>query len=334
MWSMSLDSRSSKYGFTWWIYNSDYENCVQVGIQNGKVVGLYTNSLYWDSKKGIGYGSSPESVQSAYGTPLSYITKGNAQYKTSENPNESNTFLIDDAHATIFYDTYDNGVVTAVLLIDKNVETASNGYYGNTSEALVQAYERQLFDLANAIRGRKGLSAYTWDDLACISSEYHSLDMAKNHFFSHTNLEGESLYDRMEAQTNIRGVMRNHPNKPRIEELVIVSINDAVALDTKLTFDPFPLALKDHFINDFPLEIPVIDKNNPFRMDISGFGFRDQAFGEEPVKLILEFNDIVGNRYKVEQMINPHKNLQPMAIGEDINERLVKAIENLVKKLG
>lgn len=97
------------------------------------------------------------------------------------------------------------------------------------------------------------------------------------------------------TKPNLRGVMRNHPNKPRIEELLIVSINDAVALDTQLTFDPFPLALKDHFNDSFPLEIPVVDKNNPFRMDISGFGFRDQAFGEEPVKLILTYYDVIGN---------------------------------------
>ena len=149
-----------------------------------------------------------------------------------------------------------------------------------------------------------------------------------------THFQVETLRSlRQFTKPNIRGVMRSHPNKPRIEELVIISLNDTVALDVKLTFDPFPLALKNHFTDDFPLEIPVIDKNNPFRMDISGFGFREQAFGNDSVKLILEFMDVLGNEYRVEQMINPHKNLQPMSIGEDINERLIKAIENLTKKI-
>ena len=44
--------------------------------------------------------------------------------------------------------------------------------------------------------------------------------------------------------------------------------------------------------------------------------------------MLLEINIIV------EQMISPHKNLQPMVIGEDINEKLVKAIKNLAKKRG
>lgn len=64
---------------------------------------------------------------------------------------------------------------------------------------------------------------------------------------------------------------------------VVVSLNGAAALDVKLTFYPFPLTLRNHFTDDFPLEIPVIDKNNLFRMDISGFGFREQTFGKDSV---------------------------------------------------
>lgn len=135
------------------------------------------------------------------------------------------------------------------------------------------------------------------------------------------------------SRPNLRGIMKYHPTKPRIEELVIVSINDSVALDVKLTFDPFPVAIGEHFAKDFPLEIALIDKNNSFRMEISGFGFRDQAFGKEPVKLILCYKDVIGNEYKTEQIISPQKNLQPMAIGEDIFEKLTKAIDKLANKL-
>lgn len=135
------------------------------------------------------------------------------------------------------------------------------------------------------------------------------------------------------SRPNLKGVMGYHPSKPGIEELLIIAINDAVALDIKLTFDPFPKSLQDHFIKEFPLEIAVIDRNNPFRMDISGFGFRNQSFGEEPATLLLTYKDVLGNEYNTEQQISPHKNLQPMSIGEDINVRLVKAIEKLANKL-
>gem|GEM_PF-3213875 len=62
-------------------------------------------------------------------------------------------------------------------------------------------------------------------------------------------------------------------------------------------------------------------------------GFRDQAFGNEPVKLILRYKDVIGNEYTTEQIISPQKNLQPMSIGEDIYEKLTKAIDKLANKL-
>lgn len=135
------------------------------------------------------------------------------------------------------------------------------------------------------------------------------------------------------TKPNLRGIMKYHPTKPRIEQLAIIALNEGVALDVKLDFDPLPLALKDHFSDDFPLEIAAIDKNNPFMMEISGFGFREQAFGKDPVMLKLEYKDVLGNTYKSGQEISPQKNLQPMAIGDDVFKELVNAIEKLTKKL-
>lgn len=135
------------------------------------------------------------------------------------------------------------------------------------------------------------------------------------------------------SRPSLRAVMKNHPTKPKIEELVIVSVNESTALDVNLTFNPFPKALAEHFSDDFPLEIALIDKQNPFRMEISGFGFRDQVFGEEPAKLIMQYKDVLGNEYKTEQLINPHKNLQPMVIGDDVFEKLTKSIDKLASKI-
>lgn len=138
---------------------------------------------------------------------------------------------------------------------------------------------------------------------------------------------------RANTKPNLRGIMKYHPTKPRIEQLVIIALNEGVAIDVKVNFDPLPLALKEHFSDDFPLEIAAIDKNNPFTMEISGFGFREQAFGKDPVMLKLEYKDVLGEIYKSEQEISPQKNLQPMTIGDDVFKELVEAIENLTKKL-
>ncbi|WP_058485677.1 CAP-associated domain-containing protein [Defluviitalea phaphyphila] len=191
---------ASEYGFTWYIYNEDYTNYVQVGIKDGKVVGLYTNSANWESKKGIKLGSTSLEVQKAYGTPLSYILKGNTRYYISADKSEVNTFLIDNSYVNIFYDIYNNQTVTSILIIDKDTELSLKSFYGEESEELIEAYEKQIFDLANAIRARNGLNPYTWDEKAAKSSRLHSQDMAENNFFNHTNLDGESPFDRMKDQ--------------------------------------------------------------------------------------------------------------------------------------
>ena len=68
-------------------------------------------------------------------------------------------------------------------------------------------------------------------------------------------------------------------------------------------------------------------------MEVSLFGIRNKIFGEEPIALILEYKDAIGNEYKTTQTINLRKNSQPMVIGDDVFEKLTKAIEKLADKL-
>jgi len=131
----------------------------------------------------------------------------------------------------------------------------------------------------------------------------------------------------------LRGVLKKNDTKPNSEQLVVLALNNAVALDVQITFEPFPKAFEEHFKTDFPLQIPAIDRNNPFIMEISFFGLRDKVFGENAVKLVLTYSDIAGREFKEEHEIDPHKNLGPLKIGHDISEEIKKAIEELTKTI-
>ncbi|WP_432665758.1 CAP-associated domain-containing protein [Wukongibacter baidiensis] len=185
----------SKYGFRWYIYNGDYSKYIQVGVNNNKVVGIYTNASNWVSKKGIETTTSKEKVQNTYGKPLTGITKGNTIYKLDSL--ESDTYLIEDYYTTIFYDLHKEKTLTAILLIDKEVEESLKGYFGEASDELKKSYERQVFDLANAIRARFNKNYFKWDDKISNVARNHSEDMAKHSYFSHVNLEGKSPFERM-----------------------------------------------------------------------------------------------------------------------------------------
>ncbi|MFC6602599.1 CAP domain-containing protein [Ectobacillus funiculus] len=193
----------NEYGVTWEAYHENYQNFIMVAYDEKNIVrGLYTNQDLIASSTGIKLGSSKQSVQEQLGTPESIMRKGLINYEINGN-GEYDVFQLDNSYVTIFYDKHENNTVTAIQIIDAELEQNKNALYTKSSQQLQEGFEYQLFDLTNASRKNHGLSILTWDDHVRETAREHSLDMAGNHYFSHTNLQGQSPFDRME-QDNIR----------------------------------------------------------------------------------------------------------------------------------
>lgn len=188
----------SRHGFDWYIYNSDLGKYIQIGIDNGRVVGVYTNSLSYKLKRNIGVGASKSQVEKELGKAVSSINKGNITY-IMHNTEEYQIFNVDNRYyATVFYDIVDGGNTTSFLIIDYDTEQTFKGYYAVPSEKLLRSYEMEIFDLANSIRVRHGKEPFKWSDKIAAVARAHSKDMIQNDFFSHYNLAGQSPFDRME----------------------------------------------------------------------------------------------------------------------------------------
>lgn len=194
-------SRNSlnEYETEWVTYHQDYHNFVMVSFDENRLVnGIYTNDDLISSDKGIQYGTTKAVVREAYGEPLTEIRKGFTNYRLQDGEG-FDLFEIDEMYVYIFYDLHQNDTVTAVQLIDKSLEQHKSGIYSEKSAALQAGFEVQLFDLTNAARVRRGLPFLTWEEDAADTARNHSLDMAKQNYFSHENKQGESPFDRMEA---------------------------------------------------------------------------------------------------------------------------------------
>ncbi|WP_166242344.1 CAP-associated domain-containing protein [Paenibacillus turpanensis] len=189
---------ASEYGFQWYIYNKDYSKYVQVGVQNGEVVGLYSNSNNWTSKSGIKVGMGADDARRKSGFALDSILKGNTRYLVPQT-GEFDLFLQDGAYVTLFYDKHEDMKVTAVQVIEEQTELAKEGFYGTSSDAIGRSYELQIFDLANAVRVRMGLKPFAWDDKPAGTARKHAVDMAERDFFEHTNPDGANVGDRLET---------------------------------------------------------------------------------------------------------------------------------------
>ncbi|MCR8843352.1 CAP domain-containing protein [Paenibacillus sp. SC116] len=188
---------TSEYGFKWYIYNKDYKKYLQVGVSNGKVVGLYSNSTGWTSKKGIKVGTSRTQVEKLYGKPIKEIKKGNTIYRYNQVPNSA-IYAVDNTYTTVFYDKHRKNIVTAVQVIDKQTELAFKSFHGKPSKELQQSFERQLVDLANAFRAQMGKKPFKSDASIANTARKHSQDMIKRDFFDHKNPDGKSPFDRMD----------------------------------------------------------------------------------------------------------------------------------------
>lgn len=146
---------------------------------------------------------------------------------------------------------------------------------------------------------------------------------------SHFIIEALRAYNR-QIDPMVRGILRMHPTKSDIVQLVITSITDAAAIDVKVLFEPLPKTFDYDGIRDnFPLEVPLIDSQNPFCMDISIFPGGYKVFGDAPVTLKVNYKNIIGKDFEYTQVIDPKKNLGPIKIGSDIFMEIKKSINKV-----
>ncbi|RLL44859.1 serine protease [Oceanobacillus piezotolerans] len=188
----------NEYGVDWVAYHENYQNFFMVAYDDkDQVAGLYTNQDLVSSTHGISLESTQEEVLAAIAEePLDGIRKGLVTYQLDNNQ-EYDIFLMDDNYITIFYDKHENKTVTAIQIISKELEQEKKAYFGEPNDDLKQGFEYQLFDLTNAARVNHGLPVLSWAEPVRQTARDHSTDMAVNNYFSHTNQEGQSPFDRM-----------------------------------------------------------------------------------------------------------------------------------------
>lgn len=148
----------SPFGFDWHVYSSDYTRFIMVGISNGTVKGIYTNSRYFKTD---------------------IASYGDVNRK-STNP-----------YIRIYTDV-NNGNRVHAILVTISEEKKPSTY----TEAFIRAQELEAYDLTNAFRANNGLTALKYNYIAASAAKAHSSDMAKKSYFSHIGLNGSTPADR------------------------------------------------------------------------------------------------------------------------------------------
>ncbi|HLU23376.1 MAG TPA: CAP-associated domain-containing protein [Bacillaceae bacterium] len=195
----------NEYGVNWVTYHNNYQNFIMIAYdKEDKVAGIYSNQDLLSSTMNITFESTRDVILEAY-KPLTSIQKGWVHYQFQHN-DEYDIFRMDGNYVTIFYDKHESNTVTAIQIISKELEDQKKKIFGEPNTKLKEGFEYQLFDLTNATRVNHGLSILKWNEEVMKTARKHSKDMAVNNYFSHTNLDGLSPFERMEND-NIHYVM-------------------------------------------------------------------------------------------------------------------------------
>lgn len=188
----------SEYGFDWYVYNKDYNKFAMVGIENGYVVALFSNSIDSCENEGINLDDNSSMVNEKF-KPLEYILKGNTKYIINSN-DEYDIVKENGKYITYFYDVIDDRKICSYQIISEKTENNKKDIYTNGSDELIESFELITIDLINSTRAKHNLSPMMYSERATISSRKHSLDMIKNKYFDHINKKGETPFDRMKDE--------------------------------------------------------------------------------------------------------------------------------------
>lgn len=176
----------SEYGFSWYVYRGSYNHFMMFGVQNSRVVALFSNaSEDWVSPSGIIIGQTVENAKK--------LIKNAA---SPEHKDDYYAYTLGSERITLFYDRYDANKIAGILRLNQSVSKPVKTAYTSKLES---AFEQQLYDLANAERAIRGIPLFQWDKLAAASAHSHSSDMNNRDFFDHINPDGSSPFDRMKA---------------------------------------------------------------------------------------------------------------------------------------
>lgn len=137
-----------------------------------------------------------------FGEPQEAIRKGDLIFEINSGvggKREMDLFLYRGMYVRFFYDCFKNNTVTAIHIIEEDTELAFAQQYAAGTAEQARAMELENFYVTNALRVREGVSPVKMSVSAQSVALCHATDMAKNNYFSHTDLSGSSVMERIKG---------------------------------------------------------------------------------------------------------------------------------------
>lgn len=184
--------------------NKNGQRYTAIHSKNNKEKVIYT-TMVGDNVFGVTIGDSVYTMLSkpTHKSPIHRIVRNNFSYtmETAE-INKPETYQypflyeIDNYYVFYFVDIHDDFKIRASYQIHKNLENKKEGFYGLQTTNYLTSQENLIMALANDTRKKYQLPIYKIEQKYKDLALNHSIDMAKNNYFSHVSKDGRTLLER------------------------------------------------------------------------------------------------------------------------------------------
>jgi hypothetical protein len=156
---------------------------------------------------------------------------------------------------------------------------------------------------------------------------------------AHSEVANHYLVEAIRARKStqipvIRARLERSERKARVIVLAIYVLDDAIALNVSITFNPMPQTIGKYFREKLPLRIPVIRREQPFTMELYYWGARNKTFGTDALDLVIEFEDLLGQQHYFTQQIDPDRGIDPMTLDITDADKIIKILKTISFQLG
>ncbi|CDQ19869.1 Uncharacterized conserved protein YkwD, contains CAP (CSP/antigen 5/PR1) domain [Halobacillus karajensis] len=208
----------SEYGYKWWVYGTDKETELQLGIQEDKVV---TGVLFQEEEGSIQVHDSYEALTDRFSFEDSYRLDSEGAYTmklTEQDIAERPVISLgDDWSAQVYFDNVTRKVF-AIRMLRNDILLKQQPYKVVYRGSLPQkeiltdedwrgieaGMKAQIFSITNGVRKHHKAGSLKEHEEAANVAYLHSQDMDINNYFSHYSQDGEGLRERLSDVMYVR----------------------------------------------------------------------------------------------------------------------------------
>ncbi len=166
----------SVYGYDRYVYDSTYTNFIMLGIEDKKVVEIFSNSNNIECG-GLNTNSDHSNI-----IPLEGANLNKSYIEFAEGNNKINFIL----------DSYNGFKIDSIYIVDQSIERKKNG----TNVEIQNANEKELLDIINSLRIKYGIEPFSTNSAAIDIARNHS-DLLNLRSYIFYNANGSTPFDRM-----------------------------------------------------------------------------------------------------------------------------------------